>query len=166
MKDILLDAHGMTVEDLAAIARQGVKVQLTKDSEKRIAKSRKLIEQWVLDKERGGAARLLIPKTALLATVRAGPINGVACHAPQIFHHAFLAYLKTATTGPAKRSFLAAYMAEILLFPSPLGSWPAAYWLCFHSQISMMMFWGSGISPNIFLKHYTIQDKKLSIPLL
>jgi len=123
-------------------------------------------ESLTLDKERGGAARLLIPKPALLAAVRAGPINGVACHAPQIFHHALLAYLKTAATGPAKRSFLAAYMAAILLFRSPFGSWPAAYWLCFHSQIAMRMFWGSGISPNIFLKHYTIQDKKLSIPLL
>lgn len=51
MKDILLDADGMTVEDLAAIARQGVKVQLTKDSEKRIAKSRKLIEQWVREEK-------------------------------------------------------------------------------------------------------------------
>jgi len=51
MKDILLDADGMTVEDLAAIARQGVKVQLTKDSEKRIAKSRKLIEQWVVEEK-------------------------------------------------------------------------------------------------------------------
>jgi uncharacterized membrane protein len=52
--------------------------------------------------------RLLIPKTALLAAVRAGPVNGVAGHAPQIFLHALLAYLKTATTGPAKEGFLAA----------------------------------------------------------
>jgi len=84
----------------------------------------------------------LIPKPTLLAAVRACPVNGVAGHAPQIFHHALLAYLKTATTGPAKEGFLAAYMAEILLSPSPFGYWPAVYWLCFHSQISMMMFWG------------------------
>ena len=51
MKDILLDTDGMTAEDLAAIARQGVKVQLRKDSEKRIAKARKLIEQWVLEEK-------------------------------------------------------------------------------------------------------------------
>ena len=106
----------------------------------------------------------MIPKPTLLAAVRACPVNGVAGHAPQIFHHALLAYLKTAATGPAKKGFLAAYMAEILLSPSPFVSWLAVYRLCFHSQISMMMFWGSGISPNIFLKHYTIQDKKLSMP--
>jgi len=77
----------------------------------------------------------LIPKPSLLTTVGAGPGDGVAGHAPQIFHHAILTYLKTAATGPAKGNFLAAQMAEILLSPSPFGSWPAVYWLCFHSQI-------------------------------
>jgi len=52
--------------------------------------------------------RLLIPKPSLLTTVGAGPGDGVAGHAPQIFHHAILAYLKTAATGPAKGDFLTA----------------------------------------------------------
>jgi histidine ammonia-lyase len=51
MKHIPLDTDGMTVEDLEAIARKGAKVRLTKDSEKRIAKSRKLIEQWVREEK-------------------------------------------------------------------------------------------------------------------
>jgi len=51
MKSIPLDTDGMTVEDLAAIARKGAKVRLTKDSEKRIVKSRKLIEQWVREEK-------------------------------------------------------------------------------------------------------------------
>jgi histidine ammonia-lyase len=51
MKNIPLDSDGMTVGDLAAIARKGAKVRLTKDSEKRIAKSRKLIEQWVREEK-------------------------------------------------------------------------------------------------------------------
>ena len=51
MKNIPLDSVGMTVEDLAAVARKGTKVRLTKDSEKRIAKSRKLIEQWVREEK-------------------------------------------------------------------------------------------------------------------
>ncbi len=69
----------------------------------------------------------LISKPTLLTAVRACPINGVAGHAPQIFHHALLAYLKTAATGPAKGSFFAAQMAEIFFFASPFGSWPAVY---------------------------------------
>jgi len=66
----------------------------------------------------------LIPKTAQLAAVGATPVDGVACHAPQILHHALLAYLKTAATGPAEKKFLPADVAAILLLP-PFGSWSA-----------------------------------------
>lgn len=45
MKNIPVETDAMTLEDLVAIARKGAKVRLTKDSAKRIAKSRKLIEQ-------------------------------------------------------------------------------------------------------------------------
>ena len=47
MQDILLGFDNMTIEDLIAIARDGAGVQLTKASEKRIAKTRKLIEKLV-----------------------------------------------------------------------------------------------------------------------
>ena len=47
MKEILLGKDGMTLEDLAAIAREDAKVQLTKESEKRIVSGRKLIQKWV-----------------------------------------------------------------------------------------------------------------------
>jgi histidine ammonia-lyase len=52
MKTIALGYDGMTLDDLAAIARKGVKVKLTPDSEKRIRDSRKLIEQWVKEEKR------------------------------------------------------------------------------------------------------------------
>jgi hypothetical protein len=67
----------------------------------------------------------LIPKSAQLAAVRATPVYGVAGHAPQIFHHALLAYLKTAATGPAEGKFLPADVAAILFLPFPFGSWSA-----------------------------------------
>lgn len=51
MEHILLGMEKMTLDDLVAIARQGVGVQLTKASEKRIAKTRKLIEQWVREEK-------------------------------------------------------------------------------------------------------------------
>lgn len=47
MQNILLGFDNMTIEDLVAVARNGVGVQLTKASEKRIAKTRKLIEKLV-----------------------------------------------------------------------------------------------------------------------
>jgi histidine ammonia-lyase len=47
MKAISLGYDGMTLEDLVAIARHGAKVQLSEESEKRIVKGRKLIDQWV-----------------------------------------------------------------------------------------------------------------------
>jgi histidine ammonia-lyase len=49
MKDILLGYEGMTLEDLVAIARRGTHVQLSEESEKRIIKGRKLIDQWIKD---------------------------------------------------------------------------------------------------------------------
>jgi len=47
MQNILLGFDNMTIEDLVAIARNGAGVQLTKASEKRITKTRKLIEKLV-----------------------------------------------------------------------------------------------------------------------
>lgn len=49
MKSIPLDTDGMALQDLAAIARQGVKVRLTRASERRISHARQLIEKWVLE---------------------------------------------------------------------------------------------------------------------
>jgi histidine ammonia-lyase len=51
MKQILLGAEGMTLDDLVAIAREGATVRLTKVSEERIRGARKLIEKW-LEEER------------------------------------------------------------------------------------------------------------------
>jgi histidine ammonia-lyase len=47
MQEILLGFDNMTVENLVAIAREGAGVRLTKASEKRIIKTRKLIEKLV-----------------------------------------------------------------------------------------------------------------------
>ena len=47
MRKILLGVDGMTLDDLAAIARRGVKVALSQESEDRIRSARKLIEKWV-----------------------------------------------------------------------------------------------------------------------
>jgi histidine ammonia-lyase len=47
MKAIVLGMDGMTLEDLVAIAREGAKVQLARESEERINAGRKLIEKWV-----------------------------------------------------------------------------------------------------------------------
>jgi histidine ammonia-lyase len=47
MKEILLGLEGMTLEDLAAIAREGAKVRLTEGSKERISAARKLVEEWV-----------------------------------------------------------------------------------------------------------------------
>ena len=47
MKEILLGVDGMSLEALVAIAREGARVRLTKESEERIVKARKLIEKWV-----------------------------------------------------------------------------------------------------------------------
>ncbi len=47
MKEILLGMDGMSLEDLVAIAREGAKVRLTRESEERLLNARKLIEKWV-----------------------------------------------------------------------------------------------------------------------
>ena len=47
MKEILLGMDGMSLEDLVAIAREGYKVRLTKESKDRIINARKMIEKWV-----------------------------------------------------------------------------------------------------------------------
>jgi histidine ammonia-lyase len=49
MKTISLGFDGMTLADLVAIARDGAQVKLTKDSEKRIGETRRLVEKWVDD---------------------------------------------------------------------------------------------------------------------
>ena len=51
MQNILLGFDNMTIEDLVAIARDGAGVQLTEASEKRIAKTRKLIEKLVQEEK-------------------------------------------------------------------------------------------------------------------
>jgi histidine ammonia-lyase len=51
MTDILLGMNPMTLEDLVAVAREGAKVRLTKESEKRIVDARKLIEKWVREEK-------------------------------------------------------------------------------------------------------------------
>ena len=47
MKEVVLGMDGMTLEDLVAIARDGAKVRLARESEERIGAARKLIEKWV-----------------------------------------------------------------------------------------------------------------------
>ncbi|MBW1694228.1 MAG: histidine ammonia-lyase [Deltaproteobacteria bacterium] len=47
MKEIHLGMDKMTLEDLIAITREGAKVELTKESAKRIIDTRKLVEKWV-----------------------------------------------------------------------------------------------------------------------
>ena len=47
MKEILLGMDGMSLKDLMAIAREGARVRLTRESEERLLNARKLIEKWV-----------------------------------------------------------------------------------------------------------------------
>ena len=51
MKEIQLCMDGMTLDDLLAIAREDAKVQLTKESEERITKTRELIVRWLQEKK-------------------------------------------------------------------------------------------------------------------
>ena len=51
MEHILLSMETMTLDDLVAIARPGAGVQLTEESDKRIVKTRELIEQWVSEEK-------------------------------------------------------------------------------------------------------------------
>ena len=47
MKQIVLGVDGMRLEDLAAIAAQGARVRLAKESEERIIKCRGLVDKWL-----------------------------------------------------------------------------------------------------------------------
>jgi len=47
MKTISLGFDGMTLDNLVAIARDGVQVKLTEGSEKRLRQTRQLVEDWV-----------------------------------------------------------------------------------------------------------------------
>jgi len=47
MRQIVLGVDGMNLKDLAAIAWEGAKVRLAKESEERIVKSRALIDKWL-----------------------------------------------------------------------------------------------------------------------
>jgi len=51
MKAISLGFDGMTLDQLVAIARDGVHVKLTKGSEKRLRQTRQLIDKWVEDEK-------------------------------------------------------------------------------------------------------------------
>ena len=52
MKTVLLDMDGMTIEDLAAAAREGALLRLDPAAERRIADGRALVEQWVAEERR------------------------------------------------------------------------------------------------------------------
>ena len=47
MKEIVVGVEGMTLHELAAIARRGAKIRLAAESEERIVKSRDLVERWL-----------------------------------------------------------------------------------------------------------------------
>lgn len=47
MREIVLGVDGMTLEDLEAIARGGVRIRLSGDSEERIARSHGLVRRWI-----------------------------------------------------------------------------------------------------------------------
>jgi histidine ammonia-lyase len=51
MKPIIIGVERMTLEDLIAISRRGAKVRLAEESEQRIEKARKLIDQWVKEEK-------------------------------------------------------------------------------------------------------------------
>ncbi|MGD2269875.1 MAG: histidine ammonia-lyase [Desulfobacterales bacterium] len=51
MGEVQIGYDGMTLEDLVAIARRGAGVKLSQNSQKRIAGTRKLVEQWVKEEK-------------------------------------------------------------------------------------------------------------------
>jgi len=51
MKEIQLGMDKIALEDLIAITREGAKVELTKESAKRIIDTRKLVEKWVQEEK-------------------------------------------------------------------------------------------------------------------
>jgi histidine ammonia-lyase len=52
MKNLFLDMDGMTIEDLAAVAREGAAVRLGPAAERRIAEGRALVDRWVTEERR------------------------------------------------------------------------------------------------------------------
>jgi len=78
----------------------------------------------------------LVSKPAPLPAVRASPGNGITGHAPQILHHAPLAYLKTAATGPAEREFSVTYMAAISLLFAPFPASAPVLLFRFHKAFT------------------------------
>jgi len=52
MKTVFLDLDGLTIEDLAAAAREGATLRLGPAAERRIADGRALVEQWVAEERR------------------------------------------------------------------------------------------------------------------
>jgi len=52
MKTLFLDLDGLTIEDLAAAAREGAILRLGPAAERRIADGRALVEQWVAEERR------------------------------------------------------------------------------------------------------------------
>ena len=51
MKTVDIGMEGMTLDQLIAVAREGAKVRLTPNAEKRISATRKLIDHWVSEEE-------------------------------------------------------------------------------------------------------------------
>ena len=49
METLILDADGMTLDDLAAIAWNGVRVMLSSAARDRITRTRALVDQWVAE---------------------------------------------------------------------------------------------------------------------
>ncbi len=52
MKEIILDTDGMSLENLADIARRGAKVRLSNAAQERIVSTRKLIQKWIEEEKR------------------------------------------------------------------------------------------------------------------
>ncbi|QTA88765.1 histidine ammonia-lyase [Desulfonema magnum] len=51
MKEVILDMDGMTLEELAAIARENAQIRLSEASEKRITDTRRLVEKWIQEEK-------------------------------------------------------------------------------------------------------------------
>ena len=51
MQSIVIDKEKLTLEDVVAIARQGVRVDASSQGEQRVEKARELISKWVKEKK-------------------------------------------------------------------------------------------------------------------
>ena len=51
MQPIVIDKETLTIEDVVAIARQGVQVDASSQGEQRVEKARELIAKWVNEKK-------------------------------------------------------------------------------------------------------------------